>query len=222
MKVKEQVTQIHLDKEESEIWQRVLDMLERMERQVRETKDEDLYERVGRAIAAMQNIHIFHIVLDGEDSECQMRKDIFINSALFALVLIYGFNTLVFWATSKVRFAVAAITGLIQPVLIMTMYILITFLFIDTSFIGPVIFQVIIKAAIAAIIFVLAIYAFIKVIASPFKKNLGIGVLDLLSLFIAHMNEGSNSLEGLFENMSEAIETVVTFVSFKTETLHCA
>ncbi|MBQ2353647.1 MAG: DUF2070 family protein, partial [Methanobrevibacter sp.] len=45
--------------------------------------------------------------------------DIFINSALFALVLIYGFNTLVFWATSKVRFAVAAITGLIQPVLIM-------------------------------------------------------------------------------------------------------
>ena len=84
--------------------------------------------------------------------------DIFINSALFALVLIYGFNTLVFWATSKVRFAVAAITGLIQPVLIMTMYILITFLFIDTSFIGPVIFQVIIKAAIAAIIFVLAIY----------------------------------------------------------------
>jgi len=46
---------------------------------------------------------------------------------------------------------------------------------------------------------------------------LGIGVLDLLSLFIAHMNEGSNSLEGLFENMSEAIDTVVTFVSFKTQ-----
>ena len=31
------------------------------------------------------------------------------------------------------------------------------------------------------------------------------------------MNEGSNSLEGLFENMSEAIDTIVTFVSFKTE-----
>ena len=79
--------------------------------------------------------------------------DIFINSALFALVLIYGFNTLVFWATSKVRFAVAAITGLIQPVLIMTMYILITFLFIDTSFMGPVIFQIILKAFVASIIF---------------------------------------------------------------------
>ena len=143
--------------------------------------------------------------------------DIFVNSMIFACVLIYGFNTLVFWATSKVRFSIAAITGFIQPVLIIAMYISISFLFIDTSFMGPVIFQIILKAFVASIIFVIAIYAFITVIASPFKKNLGIGVLDLLSLFIAHMNEGSNSLEGLFENMSEAIDTIVTFVSFKTE-----
>ena len=143
--------------------------------------------------------------------------DIFINSMLFACVLIYGFNTLVFWATSKVRFTAAAITGLIQPVLIIAMYISISFIFIDTSFMGPAIFQITLKALVASIIFVLAIYAFIKVIASPFKKNLGIGVLDLLSLFIAHMNEGSNSLEGLFENMSEAIDTIVSFVSFKGE-----
>ena len=40
---------------------------------------------------------------------------------------------------------------------------------------------------------------------------------DLISLFIAHMNEGSNSLEGLFENMSEPIDTIVTLVSFKNE-----
>jgi len=143
--------------------------------------------------------------------------DIFVNSTLFACVLIYGFNTLVFWATAKVRFTVAAATAFIQPVLIIAMYISISFLFIDTSFIGSVLFQIILKAVVASIIFVLAIYAFIKIIASPFKKNLGIGVLDLLSLFIAHMNEGSNSLEGLFENMSEAIDTIVTFVSFKNE-----
>lgn len=146
-----------------------------------------------------------------------LNVDIFINSMLFACVLIYGFNTLVFWATSKVRFTAAAITGLIQPVLIIAMYISISFIFIDTSFMGPAIIQITLKALVAAIIFVLAIYAFIKIIASPFKKNLGIGVLDLLSLFIAHMNEGSNSLEGLFENMSEAIDTIVTFISFKGE-----
>lgn len=143
--------------------------------------------------------------------------DIYLNSMLFGCVIIYGVNTLVFWATSKVRFSIAAITGFIQPLLILAMYLLITFIFSDTSFIGPIILQVGLKALIASIIFVLAIYAFITIIASPFKKNLGIGVLDLLSLFIAHMNEGSNSLEGLFENMSEAIDTVVTFVSFKTE-----
>ncbi len=146
-----------------------------------------------------------------------VKSDLFLNSLLFGCVLIYGFNTLVFWATSKVRFTIAAITGFIQPLLILAMYTLITFLFVDTSFIGPVILQIIIKAFVASIIFVLAIYAFITIIASPFKKNLGIGVLDLLSLFIAHMNEGSNSLEGLFETMGEAIDTLVTFVSFKTK-----
>ncbi|MEE0935721.1 MAG: DUF2070 family protein [Methanobrevibacter sp.] len=143
--------------------------------------------------------------------------ELFLNSLLFGCVLIYGFNTLVFWATSKVRFTIAAGTAIIQPLLILAMYTLIMFITADTSFIGPIILQITLKAIIAAIIFVLAIYAFIKIIASPFKKNLGIGVLDLLSLFIAHMNEGSNSLEGLFENMSEAIDTVVTFVSFKTQ-----
>ena len=143
--------------------------------------------------------------------------DIFLNSMIFGCVLIYGFNTLVFWTATKVRFAIAAVTGFIQPLLILAMYTLITFLFIDTSFMGPAIVQITIKAIIAAVIFVMAIYAFVNVIASPFKRNLGIGALDLLSLFIAHMNEGSNSLEGIFENMSEAIDTIVTFISFKTE-----
>jgi putative membrane protein len=146
-----------------------------------------------------------------------LNMDLFINFMLFGCVLIYGFNTLVFWATSKVRFTVAAITGLIQPVLIVAMYISISFIFTDTSFMGPAILQITLKALVAAIIFVLAIYAFIRIIASPFQKNLGIGVLDLLSLFIAHMNEGSNSLESQFENMSEAIDTIVTFISFKTK-----
>ena len=156
------------------------------------------------------------IIMGGVISQI-IHSDLFLNSMLFGCVIIYGFNTLVFWATSKVRFSIAATAGLIQPALILAMYTLIKFLFIDTSFIGSTILQITFKAIVAAVIFVMAIYAFIKIIASPFSKNLGIGVLDLLSLFIAHMNEGSNSLEGLFENMSEAIDTIVTFISFKTE-----
>lgn len=157
------------------------------------------------------------ILIGGSVISRLFNLDLFLNSLLFGCVIIYGFNTLVFWATSKVRFTIAATAGLIQPILILALYTLITFLTTDTSFIGPEILQITLKAMIAAIIIVLAIYAFISIIASPFKKNLGIGVLDLLSLFIAHMNEGSNSLEGIFEPMSEAIDTVVTFISFKTE-----
>ena len=168
-------------------------------------------------LSALSMTILCFIVLIGGIISRLINVDIFLNTLLFGCVIIYGFNTLVFWTTSNVRFSKAVTTGLIQPVLILAMYILITFLVTDTSFMGSVILQITIKAMIAGIIFVLAIYAFITIIASPFKKNLGIGVLDLLSLFIAHMNEGSNSLEGLFENMGEAIDTVVTFVSFKTE-----
>ena len=59
------------------------------------------------------------------------------------------------------------------------------------------------------------IYAFITIAASPLEKNLNIGMLDLLSLFIMHMNEGSNLLESTFEKMGEPIDTIVTFISFK-------
>ena len=157
------------------------------------------------------------IIITGGILSRLFNLDLFLNSLLFGCVLIYGFNTLVFWATANVRFSKAVTTALIQPTLILSLYVLVAFLFTDTSFIGPLILQFIIKALVAGIIFVLAIYAFIKIIASPFNKNLGIGVLDLISLFIAHMNEGSNSLEGLFENMSEPIDTIVTLVSFKNE-----
>ena len=144
-------------------------------------------------------------------------QTLYINFILFGCVLVYGFNTLVFWTTAKVRFVKAATTGLVQPLLIIAMFVLVLFLTTDTIFVGSLILQITLKVIIAGIIFIAAIYAFIRIIASPFKKNLSIGVLDLLSLFIAHINEGSNSLEGLFENMSETIDTIVTFVSFKTE-----
>ena len=140
-----------------------------------------------------------------------------LNSLLFGCIIIFGFNTLVYWATTKIRFSVAASTGLIQPILILALSVLFGFLCSDISFLNSIMLEIGLKVAVGAIIFISAIYAFIKVIASPFKRNLGIGVLDLLSLFIAHMNEGSHSLENLFENMSEAIDTMVTFVSFETE-----
>ena len=145
---------------------------------------------------------IFHIYL-------------FVNSLLFACVLVYGFNTLVLWSTTKIGFSKSAIIGLIQPILVLTMLVLLMFLWSDPSvFSTPEIINIILKSVVACLIFVLTIYAFITILASPLKKNLGIGMLDLLSLFIMHMNEGSNDLESTFENMGESIDTVVTFICF--------
>ncbi len=141
---------------------------------------------------------------------------LFVNSLLFGCVVIYGINTMVLWSTTKIGFSKSAIIGLIQPILVLTMLVLILFLWSDPSvFSTPVIINVIIKTVVACLIFILAIYAFVSIAASPLKKNLGIGLLDLLSLFIMHMNEGSNMLESTFENMGESIDTIVTFICFK-------
>ena len=141
---------------------------------------------------------------------------LYVNALLFGCVLVYGFNTLVLWSTTKIGFSKSAIIGLIQPILILAMLILVLFLWSDPSVLSaPEIISIILKVAIASLIFILAIYAFISIVASPLKKNLGIGMLDLLSLFIMHMNEGSNLLESAFENMGESIDTLVTFISFK-------
>ena len=142
--------------------------------------------------------------------------DSFLNLLIFGCVLIYGINTLVLWSTTKIGFVKSAIIGLIQPLLILTMFVIITFLVSDAEILSiPLLVNMSIKIGIAAIILILAIYSFITIIASPLKKNLGIGILDLLSLFIAHMNEGSNLLETTFETMGESIETIVTYISFK-------
>ena len=47
------------------------------------------------------------------------------------------------------------------------------------------------------------------------KKNLGFGALEILSYFISHMNEGSKSIEELFDNAGEAIDTLVGVCSFR-------
>jgi len=145
-----------------------------------------------------------------------LHLNLFLNLLLFSCVMIYGINTLVLWSTTKIGFLKSAIVGLTQPLLILAMYILVLFLSSDASlFSTPLIINIIIKTIIAGIILILAIYSFISIIASPLKKNLSIGMLDLLSLFIAHMNEGSNLLETTFEHMGESIDTIVTFISFK-------
>ncbi|WP_303295399.1 DUF2070 family protein [Methanobrevibacter woesei] len=143
--------------------------------------------------------------------------NVFINCLLFGCILIFGLNTLILWSVTKISFRRSAMIGTIQPLLILAMYVLVSYFSSYSPIIDSSLGSMILKVIVGSVIFILAIYSFITVVESPMKKNLGIGILDLLSLFIAHMNEGSKSLESLFDNMGEPISTVVTFISFRTK-----
>lgn len=166
-------------------------------------------------LSLLSMIFLSIILLFGSIIENLINFNSFLNLLLFGCIIIFGINTLILWSVAKIGFSKSVIVATFQPLLVLATYILFTFLsdipvFENTSFT-----TVALKLVVGSIILIISIYSFIRVIESPMKKNLGIGVLDLLSLFLAHMNEGSNSLENLFENMGESISTMVSFISFK-------
>ncbi|KZX10712.1 DUF2070 family protein [Methanobrevibacter filiformis] len=157
------------------------------------------------------------IMIIGAIISAIFKIDLIINSIIFGSVLIYAFIILVLWSTSSIGFFKSGIVACFQPILTICMLIVITVL----GYAGKIpqfgIISLLLKVIIANIIFGLAIFSFIKVIESPLKKNLGIGLLELLSLFIAHINDGSNSVEKLFEEIGEPIDTLVGIISFKVK-----
>ncbi|AMK14986.1 DUF2070 family protein [Methanobrevibacter olleyae] len=141
--------------------------------------------------------------------------DLFVNSILFGSVFAFAFNILVIWSTTRIKLFKSVIIAIIQPLLMIGMLIITSFLNnIETVFELGII-GTILKVITASIIFLLAIYSFIRVVESPMKKNLGFGVLEILSYFILHMNEGSDTIEDLFDNVGEAIDTIVGVASFR-------
>ncbi|MBQ6138935.1 MAG: DUF2070 family protein [Methanobrevibacter sp.] len=141
--------------------------------------------------------------------------DLFFNSILFACVIAFGFNILVILATTRIKLFNSFVIAIIQPLLMIGMLIITSFLNnIDYIFsLGYI--TTIFKVLIASVIFLIAIYAFISVVESPMKKNLGFGAMEILSYFILHMNEGTNTIEQLFDNAGEAIDTLVGVASFR-------
>lgn len=141
--------------------------------------------------------------------------DLFFNSILFGCVIAFGFNILVILATTRIKLFNSFVIAIIQPLLMIGMLIITSFLNnIDYIFsLGYI--TTIFKVLIASVIFLIAIYAFISVVESPMKKNLGFGAMEILSYFILHMNEGTNTIEQLFDNAGEAIDTLVGVASFR-------
>ncbi|GAA5819593.1 MAG: DUF2070 family protein [Methanobrevibacter sp. CfCl-M3] len=149
---------------------------------------------------------IFSILFNG---------DYVLNSILFGCVLIFAFNILVLWSTSNIGLIKSAFISCIQPVFVISMWIILTFINQTGTTPEFKFLTLFLKVIVAGTVFLLAIFSFITIIESPLKKNLGLGLLDLLSLFIAHINEGSKSLEKLFEEIGEPVDTLVGILSFK-------
>ena len=139
-----------------------------------------------------------------------------LNALIFGCVIVFAFRTLVIWGTSNISLIKSIIIAIVQPALILSMVVVITFLTSVTTSIGDFsIVAIIVKIVIASIILVIAIYSFVTVIESPMRKNLGVGGLELLSLALAHITEGSPAMETLFEDIGEPIDTLTGIFSFK-------
>jgi putative membrane protein len=139
-----------------------------------------------------------------------------IDALVYGCVIIFAIRILVLWGTSNINFFKSLPAAATQPTLIISMVIVIVSLTSITTNIGYFsILALLIKIVIASLILVVAIYSFVVIIESPMKRNLGVGGLELLSLFLAHVTEGSNALEGLFEDMGEPIDTIIGITAFK-------
>ena len=144
-----------------------------------------------------------------------LNMDLFFNSILFGCVIAFGFNILVILATTRIKLFNSFLIAIIQPLVMIGMLVITSFLnnIEDIYALGYI--STFFKVIIASVIFLIAIYAFISVVESPMKKNLGFGAMEILSYFILHMNEGTNTIEQLFDNAGEAIDTLVGVASFR-------
>ncbi len=141
-----------------------------------------------------------------------------IDTLIYGCAIILAFRTIVIWATSNIRLLPSVIVSTAQPALILSMVMVIVSVTSLTTNLGDFsIIPLLLKVVIASLILVLAIFSFVVVIESPMRKNLGVGGLELLSLFIAHITEGSHAMEMIFEDMGETIDTLIGILSFKGE-----
>lgn len=166
-------------------------------------------------LALMSMVLVVIIAIIGTIISAIFHMDLLTNSVLFGCVLVFALLIFVFWSTSSIGLFRSAIVACLQPLLILAMLIVVLFLGSADQVFEFGLLSLFVKVIVANIIFLLAIYSFVAVIESPMRKNLGIGLLDLVSLFISHVGEGSGSLEKIFEDIGEPIDTLVGVVSFK-------
>lgn len=139
-----------------------------------------------------------------------------IDALIFGCAIMFAFRIITIWGTSNISLIKSIAVSAIQPALILSMVIVIVFLTSITTNIGDFsIIALVLKIFIASLILMIAIYSLVMVMESPMRRNLGVGGLELLSLTLAHVTEGSSAMESIFEDMGEPIDTLIGIISFK-------
>jgi putative membrane protein len=65
-------------------------------------------------------------------------------------------------------------------------------------------------------IYALAVYAFVVAVDRPWRRSLGVSLLDFLRGFVGHVAEGSRELEEFFQDLGEEAVVPVSVLSFRT------
>ncbi|KAB1192299.1 DUF2070 family protein [Haloferax sp. MBLA0076] len=71
--------------------------------------------------------------------------------------------------------------------------------------------------AITCVIYSLGVYAFLRIVDRPWRRSLGVSVLDFIRGFIGHVAEGTRELEDFFEQLGQEAIVPVTVLSFRRD-----
>jgi putative membrane protein len=68
---------------------------------------------------------------------------------------------------------------------------------------------------VTCVLYAAAVYGFLLVIDRPWRRGLGVSMLDFLRGFVGHIAEGSRELEDFFEQLGQEAVVPVTVLSFR-------
>jgi putative membrane protein len=160
-----------------------------------------------------------------------------VDALLTALAAVFALRLFVLLAVSRQRLPVAAVAASIQTVAAAVLLFVysgtmrylefgggpITRAFLyrpdeaparirDLQYVDPGKFAIL---ALICVLYAGAVWLFLAVIDQPWKRSLGVSVLDFVRGFVGHIAEGSRELEAFFEDIGERALVPVTVLSVR-------
>ena len=155
------------------------------------------------------------------------------DALLVALASVFAFRLLVIMAVSRQRLLVAAVAASIQTVAAAVLLFIYsgTMRYFEVGgplarsylsrpqkapeellIVGPEDFLLL---AVMCVFYAAAVWLFLTVIDRPWRRSLGVSVLDFVRGFIGHIAEGTDELEEFFEEIGEEAVVPVSVLAFR-------